>query len=80
VVVNALANLRVTAPLLLDIESSAEAGRARLTVVKVLRSSLIKVSDVTMTSFLIPFSFLTDLRGVKIKGFLGFTGIGESGV
>jgi hypothetical protein len=80
VVVNALANLRVTAPLLLNIESLAEAGRARLTVVKILRSGLIKVSNITMTFFLIPFSFLTDLLSVKIKGFLGFTGIGGLGV
>jgi hypothetical protein len=78
VVVNAFANLRVTASLLLDIESLAEAGRARLTVIKILRSGLTEVSDVIMTSFLIPFSFLTDLRGVGVKGFLGSTGIGGS--
>jgi hypothetical protein len=79
VVVNALVNLRVTASLLLDIESLAEAGRARLTDVKVLRSGLIEVSDVTMT-FLISFSFLINLRGVGVEGFLGSTDIGGSDV
>jgi hypothetical protein len=77
--VNVLANLRVTTLLLLDIESSVEAGRARLIVIKVLRSGLIEVSNVIMTFFLIPFSFLIDLRGVKIKG-LSSTGIGGSGI
>jgi hypothetical protein len=76
VVVNALANLRITAPLLLNIKSLVETGRARLIDIKVLRSGLIKVSNIIITFFLIPFSFLTDLRDVKVKGFLGFTGIG----
>jgi nitrogen regulatory protein PII-like uncharacterized protein len=80
VVVNALANLRITALFLLDIKSLAEASRARLIDIKILRSSLIKVSNIIITSFLIPFFFLINLRGVKVKGFLGFTGISESGV
>jgi hypothetical protein len=75
VVVNALANLRITAPFLLDIKSSAEAGRAYLINIKIPRSGLIKVFNIIITFFLISFSFLTDLRGVKVKGFLGFTSI-----
>jgi hypothetical protein len=75
VAVNVLANLRVTTLLLLNIKNLVEAGRARLTVIKVLRSGLIEVSNIIITFFLIPFSFLTDLRGVKVKS-LGFTGIG----
>jgi hypothetical protein len=76
ITVNVLTNLRVTTLLLLNIESSVEAGRARLIVIKVLRSNLIEVSNIIITSFLIPFSFLIDLRGVRVRDFLDSTGIG----
>jgi hypothetical protein len=61
----------VTTPLFLDIKSSAETIRARLTITGELNSGLIAISFLIAFSFLITFSFLTALRNIRVKGSLG---------
>jgi hypothetical protein len=69
--VNTIASLRITTPLLLDIESSAEAARARLIIIGELSSNLIAISFLITFFFLVIFSFLTALRGIKVIDSLG---------